>query len=193
LFRIDFMEKDKELINILKAELTLLSKDILQNIHQKDIDDLYKASRKLYEKLSAVQTLQKHLNQTEIVDLIQAEQKTVTKPEQKKPADTAPSDPYKNAGKISFKPKDSEKSTSVTKNTGKKMSIGLNDRIAFIKNLFDGNAQAYEQAIERLNAFDSYEEALNYIATDLKPAYNNWEGKDEYEFRLIQLLELKFN
>ena len=74
----------------------------------------------------------------------------------------------------------------------KKMSIGLNDRISFIKHLFAGDSEYYSFVINKLNAFENYEDALRFINLEIKPQYNDWEGKDEYEFRLLQLLELKF-
>ncbi len=206
------MKKNKELVNILKAELTLLTKDILQNIHQKDVSELYKSTRKLYEKIAAIQVLQNQMTENELVNLVQTETKTdntneIFISENIKPkSDDKPENPYKNVAKMSFKPKTeiapspeiSQPNQTPVKPvskpfTGKKMSIGLNDRIAFINNLFDGDATAYQKAVETLNSFNTYEEALAYISHQLKPRYANWEGKDEYEFRLIQLLELKFN
>jgi len=208
------MNNKPELVNILRAELTLLTKDILQKIHQKDITDIYKATRKLYEKTVAIHVLQKHLSADELSGLLTQEEKTpassserdeifINKDVLEEKGAVPSGNPYKNAGKMSFKPKDTRKETTQSENPSqvrssssrivKKMSIGLNDRIAFIKNLFEGDAEAYARAVDKLNAFESYEEALTYISDVLKPAYNNWEGKDEYEFRLIQLLELKFN
>jgi len=214
------MTKRNELINILKAELTLLSQEILQNIHQKDTGDLYKSIRKLYEKMAAIHVLDKKIdNPDELIELVSPnkektldnkpdlEEKSSIIEEDKddnpveKPEETGiiRDNPYQQD--IKFVPKQKETvetdrvSTPVSRSSApvKKMSIGLNDRIAFIKNLFEGDEQVYTQVIDNLNAFDDYESALKYIYTKVKPRYNNWEGKDEYEFRLIQLLELKFN
>jgi len=222
------MANKKELINILKAELTLLSQEILQNIHQKDTGDLYKSVRKLYEKMAAIHVLEKKLKDPdELLELIKPEDhkgKEITrereevKPapienkEVKPPVEKNPDkkslpvddiDPYQQEITFVPKQKETQKTTKVSTSVSpsvpspnsrrRKMSIGLNDRIAFIKNLFNGDNETYTQVIERLNAFDEYEDALKYIYSEVKPRFNNWEGKDEYEFRLIQLLELKFN
>ena len=58
--------------------------------------------------------------------------------------------------------------------------------------MFKGDADTYTSFIDKLNAFDSYEDALQFINQEIKPLFDNWDGLDEYEFRLLQLLELKF-
>ncbi len=201
------MDKRKELVNILKAELTLLTKDILQNIHQKDLKSLYKATRQLQEKMAAIMALKDQLETDELKQLFEmniketmhdiateSQPKYVEEVKQEVPEEN----PYKQIQNMSFVPKASKKTsehaikTSKTASNLKKINIGLNDRIAFIKHLFDGNQVVYTDFIDRLNAFDNYEDALKYINQEVKPQFNDWEGKDEYEFRLLQLLELKF-
>jgi len=208
------MKKNTQLINILKAELTLLSKDILQNIHQDDVKDLYKATRRLYEKMAAVMVLKHHLTAEELTQILSSEkpvkqeekteiviEKTVEKPIEKPKPVTKDDNPYKKMDKISFVRKEpkqetssasSEKVSNYSQKPLKKMSIGLNDRISFIKHLFKGDADTYTNFIDKLNAFDSYEDALQFINQEIKPLFDNWDGLDEYEFRLLQLLELKF-
>jgi len=197
------MNNKTELINILRAELTLLTKDILNNVQQKGLDDLYQATRKLYEKMAAIQVLEKQLSKEDLLSAfqIQTEKEKTDEPiiykTDEKPEKTI-ENPYKVARKISFKPKDNQNKekpqTAAEQNyTIKKMNIGLNDRIAFIKNLFNGDSDIYQQTIDQLNSFESYEEGLLYINNVLKPKFDNWENKDEYEFRLLQLFELKFN
>lgn len=204
------MDKNNELVNILRAELTLLTKDILQNIHQKDLKSLYKATRQLQEKMAAIMVLKEQLDTDELIKILKMkepespvekqpepikEEVKISKNEKKeaKPVDN----PYKNINKMSFVPKnEAHKNSKQPINTAthhKKINIGLNDRISFIKHLFDGDNEFYANFIDRLNAFDSYEAALRYINQEIKPEFNHWEGKDEYEFRLLQLLELKFS
>ena len=168
------MHKNNELINILKAQLTILSKDILQNIHQKDIKDLYKSTRQLYEKMAAVMLLKDNISTEELKKMIT--DTVVSEPDSESKAEVITQDKKQ---KISAKPV-------------KNMSIGLNDRISFIKHLFKGDADAYNHFVDTLNAFETYEKALQYIHNSIKPQFDNWDGLDEYEFRLLQLLELKF-
>ncbi len=232
------MDRNNELANILRAELILLAKDILQNIHRKDLKSLYKPVRQLYEKMAAIMVLKDQLDTSELMKILQAgktallsndnvsvenmsenvaELKDGSQEEVKKEPEKTLDDikkvegkekdnqaihntdinPYKQVGKMRFVPKGQKEHIQQQKSSArlfplKKINIGLNDRIAFIKHLFDGNQAFYTDFIDRLNAFDNYEDALHYINQEVKPQFNDWDGKDEYEFRLLQLLELKF-
>ncbi len=226
------MDKNNELANILRAELILLTKDILQNIHQKDLNSLYSATRQLQEKMAAIMVLKEQLDTSELMAILKIkkaevleniglpvekkkeeepqavkenlnnEEKENLKPETKQietqqNTNEPETNPYKQAGKMRFVPKGQNKTTSdsqipTSAKSLKKMNIGLNDRIAFIKHLFAGDNDFYTYFVDRLNTFDNYEDALRYINREVKPKYDDWEGKDEYEFRLLQLLELRF-
>lgn len=76
---------------------------------------------------------------------------------------------------------------------GKGLQIGLNDKLAFIKHLFDGKNEDYDRVISQINTTDSLSEARKLIFDMVKPDYNNWEGKEEYEDRFIEIVEGKFN
>lgn len=71
------------------------------------------------------------------------------------------------------------------------IQIGLNDRIAFVKHLFNDNIADFNRVISQLNTFSSELEAKNFIENSVKPDYN-WSNKEEYEVRLIQLIERRF-
>lgn len=73
-----------------------------------------------------------------------------------------------------------------------KISIGLNDRIAFEKNLFNGSSDDLNRVIAQLNTIESYEEAKDFIDDLVKPEFNNWNGKDDYETRFMLLVEKRF-
>ena len=70
--------------------------------------------------------------------------------------------------------------------------IGLNDKIAFIKHLFNGDGESYTRVISQLNSSASLEEANTLIQNAIKPDYNHWEGKEEYEERFLGIVERKF-
>lgn len=74
----------------------------------------------------------------------------------------------------------------------KGINIGLNDRIAFVKQLFAGSNEDYNRVISQISTMDTYEEALEFVDTMVKPDYNNWEGKDDYASRFMNLIEKKF-
>lgn len=72
-------------------------------------------------------------------------------------------------------------------------AIGLNDKLAFIKHLFDGKNEEYERVLSQINTSQSYEEANTLVQNIIKPDYNHWEGKEEFEERFMEIIESKFN
>lgn len=75
----------------------------------------------------------------------------------------------------------------------KGINIGLNERLAYIKNLFGGNTADYNRVLSQLNTFTSLEEARKFIDKVVKPDYNHWEGKEDYEERFMAHIENKFS
>ncbi|GLB48359.1 hypothetical protein [Neptunitalea lumnitzerae] len=73
------------------------------------------------------------------------------------------------------------------------IQIGLNDRIGFVKHLFGGNNEDYNRVISQLNTANSFEDAKMFVDQMVKPDYNNWEGKEEYEVRFFAIVEKKFD
>jgi len=73
------------------------------------------------------------------------------------------------------------------------LKIGLNDKLAFIKHLFQGSDADYNRVLSQLNTFGSLEEAKQFITQMIKPDYDSWEGKEEYEERFMHIIENKFN
>lgn len=73
------------------------------------------------------------------------------------------------------------------------LKIGLNDKLAFIKHLFAGSDTDYNRVLSQLSTFGSLEEAKQFVTQMVKPDYQNWEGKEEYEERFMQVIENKFN
>lgn len=77
--------------------------------------------------------------------------------------------------------------------TNKEISVGLNDRLAFTKHLFNDNSEAFNTILSKLNSMDSQEGSLSFIRQEVKPKYDDWKGKDEYEARFMALIERRFN
>lgn len=73
------------------------------------------------------------------------------------------------------------------------INFGLNDRIAFEKKLFGGSSDDFNRVVSQLNTFDAFDEAKEFITAFVKPDYDNWEGKEEYETRFLEIIEKKFN
>jgi len=95
-----------------------------------------------------------------------------------------------------------KKELNTTTSSGKKslndklksggLKIGLNDKIAFIKHLFDGENEDYDRVISQLNTKESFKNAKDFIETMVKPDYNNWVNKEEFETRFMEIIEGKF-
>ena len=74
----------------------------------------------------------------------------------------------------------------------KQLQIGLNDRIAFVAHLFDGNIDEYNKAIGMINNLHTPDECWDFILNKVKPSYNNWQGKEEYEDRFFYIVSKRF-
>ncbi len=71
------------------------------------------------------------------------------------------------------------------------IQIGLNDRIVFVLNLFNGKQEDYNRVVSQLNTFKSEKEAKDFINTMVKPDYN-WSDHEELEVRFFEIIERKF-
>jgi hypothetical protein len=75
----------------------------------------------------------------------------------------------------------------------KELKIDLNNRLAFVKHLFNKSTEDYNRVLSQLNTIDTEERSKAFIKNMVKADYNNWEGKEEYEERFIALIERKFS
>jgi len=83
-------------------------------------------------------------------------------------------------------------SKSLNDRLKKGITIGLNDRIAFVKHLFNDSTSDFNRVISQLNTLSSELEALEFLNTMVKPEYNNWVGKETYEARFLTFIEGKY-
>ncbi|AMA49082.1 hypothetical protein [Flavobacterium covae] len=72
------------------------------------------------------------------------------------------------------------------------VGLSLNDRMAFEKNLFDGSTEDLNRVLSQLETFKSYQEAKDFIEEMVKPDYNNWLGREDYEERFMEYIISKF-
>jgi hypothetical protein len=71
------------------------------------------------------------------------------------------------------------------------LQIGLNDRIAFVKQLFEGSQEDFNRVVSQLNSFKTEKEAVKFINKLVKPDYN-WSEKVAFEERFMFLISRKF-
>ena len=72
------------------------------------------------------------------------------------------------------------------------IQIGLNDRIAFVKNLFGGSQEDFNRVVSQLNSFKTQKEAKKFINKMVKPDYD-WTDREEVEERFMSIVERKFS
>ena len=70
----------------------------------------------------------------------------------------------------------------------KNIAISLNDRLAFINNLFDGEVDDFENTIRYIFSQKEVDVVIEYITEIIKPYYNNWIEKEEYEKRFMEII-----
>lgn len=74
----------------------------------------------------------------------------------------------------------------------RELQVDLNNKLGFIKHLFNGSAEDYNRVLSQLTTIDSHERSVSFIKNMVKPDYDNWEGKEEYEMRFMELIERRF-
>lgn len=93
---------------------------------------------------------------------------------------------------IELPEEETSKSVSLNEKLAKGINIDLNDRIAFTKHLFGNDPEDYNRVLNQLITFNTFYETRDFIRDMVKPDYNNWEGKEEYEERFMEIIEKKF-
>ena len=105
-----------------------------------------------------------------------------------------------------FVPKDKEVSTetkesqfqkaeerkNINDHFAKTLSIDLNDRLAFIKHLFEGDSKTYERVLAQVITYETWEEVFLFIEAHVKTEYDNWTGKEEVVERFLNTLQKNF-
>jgi hypothetical protein len=72
-----------------------------------------------------------------------------------------------------------------------KQAINLNDKLLFVKDLFNGYSLAYSEAIEILNRFTSFAEAEQFLKNNYV-AKNHWDTKPETSEKFYALLKRRY-
>ena len=85
-----------------------------------------------------------------------------------------------------------EKPKSINDNINSGLQIGLNDRIAFIKQLFNNSTDDYLRVLSQINSMDTFEEAQIFIQSKVRLDYN-WAEKETYVDRFLLIIEKSFN
>lgn len=66
-------------------------------------------------------------------------------------------------------------------------AIGINDRFLLIRDLFDGNAEAFDAAVEKLNSFDNLDDCMVHIVENYE-----WNPYSEGAKLMMALIERRY-
>lgn len=95
-----------------------------------------------------------------------------------------------------FEEKNQVKEVTKTLNdviNSKNIQFALNDKIAFINHLFEGSEADFSQAVMALGKLSSSAEVTRFVQERIKPIFNHWQGKEEYEERFLNIITRRFN
>ena len=81
---------------------------------------------------------------------------------------------------------------SLNDKLGKNAQIGLNDKLAFVQKLFLGSESEYNKVVKHIGELNTMQDAVLYLEQEIKPTYNYWKDKEEYEERFLSLLLKRF-
>ena len=191
------------MINLIKEELKSILKDLEKIKENSNVDHLVLKFQKAYKRLIIFQyktenkntideSNQKEVNtDMETINEIFTEIPDETKTEIDDDLFSSLASPEfvikdDNTPEISFESK------KLNESLIKGINIGLNDKIAFTKSLFDGNEEDYTRVVSQLQTYSSWDEAYKFLNNIVKPDYNNWEGKEEIEKRFLKCIENNF-
>lgn len=228
--------------NVLKSEIEQLSEKILITSKLNDLDALQEFTKSLYDKITVLQYLNKHKQESNVINedtpkgmeiIIEEEEESLIstlnedlfianesvdsnllEPATEKMIDII-AQLDEDADQVDellrnvmntpefikndmeeFAPKindfENQEQRSLNDRLKKGITIGLNDRIAFVKHLFNGSTEDFNRVMSQLNTLQTELEALEFLNNMVKPEYGNWAGKETYEERFISFIEGKF-
>lgn len=158
---------------------------------QVSIDDLLGsvAMEPIFDRADKIEKTKDNLVDKEISKIIEKkiEEKLISEVEQ----ETKYIDFSENQEFI-FEKVDSKPAINLNDKLNKSVNIGLNDKLAFEKQLFDGSAEDFNRVVSQISTFDSLEDAKNFIDEMVKPDYNDWKGKEEFAERFMEFVASKF-
>ena len=92
---------------------------------------------------------------------------------------------------VAEKAQSTEKKSLNDRLAGGALKFGLNDRIGFVKDLFDGSAEDFNRVVSQLNTLGSLGEAQDFLNTHIAPEYG-WADNEETAERFMAAVEQRF-
>ena len=129
-----------------------------------------------------------------VMEVVPAEEEIPAEPvAEEEPAVAAPAADEAPAQQDIFAPAPAaEKKSLNDRLAGNVLKFGLNDRIGFVKGLFDGSQEDFNRVVSQLNTLGNLNEAMEFIHTHISGEYG-WDQKEETAARFIAAVEQKFS
>jgi len=152
------------------------------------------------EAAKAAQILPEEVKESEEPVLKSREDRTVFQlDEAVEPAPVAPEPPAEEIAEpvmvksesVAEKAQSTEKKSLNDRLAGGALKFGLNDRIGFVKDLFDGSAEDFNRVVSQLNTLGSLGEAQDFLTTHIAPEYG-WADNEETAERFMAAVEQRF-
>lgn len=182
-------KKEESLTQEIEPETKLVEKETTHQVEEiteqpfDELEDLMFTPKEIIEEVSEDKIEKNESDSPILSDVIKVEERKIMSLEEEL-QDTISvdlmADLFENA-----QPK------SLNDRLAKNVQIGLNDRIAFVKNLFDGDQENYNRVVSQLNTFKSENDAKNFVNKMVKPDYD-WSQQEDLEIRFMEIIERKF-
>jgi len=181
-------EEKKEDLFVPTFELAFDKKDEVEEVakesgHQIIFEDFLGSDYKELEFIKA-EIEKKHEEEPEPVKAAVVEEIEEFKEVQETPKEEVVEEP----GKREFPEAPQYEGIKITKG----ITFGLNDKVGFVSQLFAGSNEDFNRVISQLNTFNTFQDAKNFIEDLVKPDYNDWKGKEDFETRFLEVVEQKF-
>ena len=191
------------MIDYIKDELKAILNDLEKINETSDIDQIISKLQEFYKKLIIFQFKKENentidgSNQKEVNTAMETINEIVTEIPNERDIESV-DDLFSSVANPEFIIKENNdneilnESKKLNESLIKGIKIGLNDKIAFTKGLFDGSEEDFSRVVSQLQTYSSWDEAFNFLNSIVKPDYNNWEGKEEIEKRFLKCIESNF-
>ena len=88
---------------------------------------------------------------------------------------------------------DNQISPKLNDRFAKIFKVDVNDRSAFIQELFDEKSDEYEKVMKKISSIQDWKSIHEFIQNGVKPNYNSWKDNLLVEKRFFTILKKQFN
>lgn len=181
-------QSDQEEIEENKSHTENLAEPLIEKIKDM-VAQMPPESRHVDEVINAIIPNKNSINDIEV---FAAEYQQMPEFERKETPKNPPITPSEKTQDQEFGQQEQKRPKSLNDALNKGLAIGLNDRLAFTKHLFNGNPDDYTRVVSQLTTFNSYDEAKDFVENVVQPDYD-WTGKEFYAERLLSIIEHRFD